>query len=614
MAGKNQKDETGGDWIKQSVLYSMMVRTSGAWDHDRSFSLDLNNFNNLKETGTFVKTLALLPLLKKMGVDVVYMLPLSRFSLKNKKGELGSPYAVASFFDLDPNLKDPMTGTQMSLKEEFQAFIEACHILDMKIVIDIIPRTNAVENELIANHPEWFYWIDADTIDDYRVPRVKGLPDTLSPEKKYMDAVYASDDVKRHIRMFRHNPKKQNPALWEKIKTNHPDGLTEAIKNHFNLRVAPAFSDHINDIQPPWTDVTFFRMYMDHPKDTRKYLDDPKSTPPYILFDTIKANLFTGDEPNEELWGMLSDIIPYYQKTYGIDGARIDMGHALPRELLKKIMDKARAVDSEFAFIAEELNPDNSADAKSKGYNIMIGNGFWMEPRIFEKKLHKFVYGAKNLAIPEFACAETHDSMRIAGREGGETLARMIAVFNMLMPNLVPFINSGQEVYETQPMNTGVDCTEDDRFNLPEDDMFYGKLALFDKYAFHYLHPRRWEIPDHLTGVKKIRSRWIDAITDPGRVLPLYFDTFDTPAIGFAYVDKANKKGLIVVANSNVFDTIDCNADIAELRQAIDFKNHEGKLMYATYEMGHPYTRFSEDGRIHFHLGAGEVKVIEVSS
>lgn len=43
----------------------MMVRTSTSWDHDRSGDLESQNIYGLKETGTFVKSLALLPLLKK---------------------------------------------------------------------------------------------------------------------------------------------------------------------------------------------------------------------------------------------------------------------------------------------------------------------------------------------------------------------------------------------------------------------------------------------------------------------------------------------------------------------------------------------------------------------
>ncbi len=604
-----QDNEQGGDWVRKSVLYSTMIRTSSAWDHDRSFSLDLSNFDTMKETGTFVKTLALLPLLQKMGVDTLYLLPISRFSLKDKKGELGSPYGVANFFDLDPNLKDNMTGKAMSLEEEFQALVEACHMLGMRVVIDIIPRTNSVENDLIKEHPDWFYWIKASEASSYRVPYVDGISSTVSPNPEYMDKVYESEDVIRHIKMFQLNPKDQNPVQFEKLKEQN-GSFTELIEKEFDLKIAPAFSDHINDTQPPWTDVTFFRMFMDHPKDNIKYLKNKKANP-YILFDTIKANLFPGNVPNQELWDLLASIIPYYQTLYGIDGARIDMGHALPKTLLQMIIEEARKNDPDFAFIAEELNPDNASKAKEFGYNIIIGNGFWMEPRIWEKKFHKFVYGAKDIALPMFACAETHDTARIAGRDGGQNLGRLTTTFNMLLPNLVPFINSGQEVYETQPMNTGIDCTNADKFKLPQDDLFYGKLALFDKYAIHYLNPNRWEVADHLDGIKKIRNAWLDQITNLDCYIPLYFNEFDTPAIGVSYFNKKTGKCLLVVANTNCYNDIQCNASIFKLREATGNKDHVGRLLYSTYEFGRDYHDFTPDDRIYFQLGAGEVKVIE---
>jgi len=606
---KVKKDELGGDWVRKSVLYSMMIRTSTAWDHDRSYSLDLSNFDRIKETGTFVKTLALLPLLKKMGVDTLYLLPISRFSLKDKKGELGSPYGVASFFELDPNLKESMTGNQMTVDEEFQALVEACHILDMRVIIDIIPRTNAVENDLIKTHPDWFYWIKSSESAEYRVPYVDGISSTVSPSPEYMEKVYDSPDVWRHIKMFQKNPKELNQELFEKV-LNETGNFQDNLEKAFDLKIAPAFSDHINDVQPPWTDVTFFRMFMDHPEANKKYLKS-KVVNPYILFDTIKANLYPGKQPNEELWSTLANIIPHYQNTYGIDGARIDMGHALPKKLLEMIIKTARENDHDFAFIAEELNTENAGKAKDSGYNIIIGNGFWMEPRVWEKKFHKFVYGAKDIELPMFACAETHDTARIAGRDGGRNLARLTTTINMLLPNLVPFINSGQEVYETQPMNTGVDCTSADKFKLPQDDLFYGKLALFDKYAIHYLNHNHWELADHLDGIKDIRNAWLKQITDLKYYLPLYFNEFDSPAIGVSYYNDQTGKCLLIVANTNCNDDIHCNASVKKLREASKNKNHVGRLLYSTYEFGRDYHDFSPDDRIYFHLGAGELKIIE---
>jgi glycosidase len=614
--GTNKKipktNYTGGDWIKESVVYSTMIRTSSAWDHDRSESLDQSNIYNMSETGSFVKMLSLLPLLKKMGVDVVYMLPISKFSLKDKKGDLGSPYGVSNFNEIDPNLKDPLTKDKMTLEEEFQAFVEACHILDMRVMIDIIPRTNAVENELIKDNPDWFYWIKADEYDQYKPPFVDSIGATTSPTPEYMEQVYQSEDVMRHINMFQYNPKEQDETLWNKIKDSK--NLSQAIEEHFNLRVAPAFSDAINDPQPPWTDITFFRMYKDIPKETVAYVDNPKR-PPYILFDTIKSNMYHGKEPNTKLWERLSGIIPSYQERFGIDGARIDMGHALPKELLDLIIGKARENDPDFSFIAEELIPSNAQKAKDAGYNMIIGNGFVMEPRIWEGNLYEFMYNNIDLPIPSFACGETHDTPRLAAREGGETLAKTLAVLNMFVPNGVPFINSGQEVYERQPMNTGLDCRDNEQFMLDENDPYYGKLALFDKYQFHYTNPKRWDIPDTLDKVKDIRQKYLKQITNKQYYMPITVHDQPKTFIGFAFYKKtrATKQNILfVLANANPYHEVYVRPHISNLREFTSNKELQGNLLFSTHEGPRLFTQFIDFNTLDIHLGPGEVKIVEL--
>jgi hypothetical protein len=211
-----------------------------------------------------------------------------------------------------------------------------------------------------------------------------------------------------------------------------------------------------------------------------------------------------------------------------------------------------------------------------------------------------------------FACAETHDTARIAGRDGGQVLARMLTTFNMFLPNLVPFINSGQEVYETQPMNTGVDCTDKDKFNLPKEDLFYGKLALFDKYAFHYMAPKRWELADHLDGIKIIRKEWLKQLTNLDYFVPLYMNEFDTPAIGLGYFNPNTKKCLMVFANTNVYGNLSCTASIQILREQVDNRSFKGQLLYSTYEMPREFHQFNPDGSIQLQMGPGEVKIIEI--
>ena len=147
------------------------------------------------------------------------------------------------------------------------------------------------------------------------------------------------------------------------------------------MTVAPAFSDCINDPQPAWNDITFFRMYLDHPTASVPFLPKDENFNPYILYDVAKSSLNPGSLINQPLWDLLSQIIPYYQTEFGIDGARIDMGHALPLELVKQIIEAARKIDPHFCFIAEELDSQNASVSLEKGYNMIIGGGFTMETR-----------------------------------------------------------------------------------------------------------------------------------------------------------------------------------------------------------------------------------------
>lgn len=374
------------------------------------------------------------------------------------------------------------------------------------------------------------------------------------------------------------------------------------------MTVAPAFSDHINDVQPPWTDITFFRMYLDHPTSTSQYLTD-KSIAPYILFDTIKANLYPGKKPNIDLWNTLADIIPYYQQNFGVDGVRIDMGHALPKALVKMIIERARKLDSDFCFVAEELNPKNDKQAKTLGYNMIIGNGFSLQWDLENLKLHQFMLSQHKLKLPTFACGETHDTPRLAARDGGMVLAKFLTVMNMFVPNAVPFINSGQEVYETQPMNMGIGPRKNELYMLPENDPFYMKLALFDKFAFHYLNHMNYDIKDNLALIKPIRKKYLNVITNKNRYLELdYYDGHNP--IGFAY--NARDEILFILGNPYYNFSQHVKLNLSKIKQQYPLEN-QGYMLYAMHEQGkRVITEFDLSGNPYFLLGAGEVKIFTI--
>jgi hypothetical protein len=116
------------------------------------------------------------------------------------------------------------------------------------------------------------------------------------------------------------------------------------------------------------------------------------------------------------------------------------------------------------------------------------------------------------------------------------------------MPNGVPFINSGQELLEIQPMNLGVDCGLEEQFVLPKEDPFHGHLALFDSYQFHYLNQEAYPFLDQLEQVAAIRHAYPGLFQAKHAQFIEYEDV-----IGFSYQDGQHR--IEIVANLSKYHT-----------------------------------------------------------
>ncbi|AEX85203.1 glycosidase [Marinitoga piezophila KA3] len=552
--------EKSSEWIKKAIVYSAHVRMTTAYQHnaDAPFFMPVDDLG-FKESGTFLKMIALLPYLKQYNVDAIYLLPITQSSNKFKKGEVGSPYAVKSFHHVEKDYHDPIL-EKFNADEEFAAFVEAAHMYGMRVILDFIPRTAARDNDLILEHPDWFYWIDIKELSSYGPPKIEGL-DFEQPSAENLPVLYSNEEVKRHLKKFRWAPNITDPQKWEnfvKKNKNNPDFLEEIVRE-FKVITVPGFSDWINDPQPTWDDVTFLRLFMSHPEESEKYLENPQEQPPYVLYDVVKSSKFPGKEINSGLWEMISNIMPYFQKNFGIDGARLDMGHALPKELEHQIISNAKNYDPSFAIIAEELSMDNHIKAKNSGYDAILGNTWWAEPRHKESwfiKTTRDIMPA--LSVPSFATAETPDSPRAVTRDGGELFSKLSAVVNTFMPNGITFINSGSEIFEKQPMNLGLDFEkpEEERFKyLEPTDQFYGKLAFFDYYALH------WDTDRHmvrlLVALGKIKKEHADLIANISNFR--YTDHMDK-VFSIFYWD--GNKGLLIPVNLNFDKSVNFAYDL----------------------------------------------------
>lgn len=102
------------------------------------------NFGN----GTFSAVKDQLDRIRALGVDYIYLLPIHPSGEVQRKGSMGSPYAIKDYRAIDP-----VQGTM----DEFIALSEAIHEKGMKLVIDIVFNHTSPDSFLATNHPEWFY-------------------------------------------------------------------------------------------------------------------------------------------------------------------------------------------------------------------------------------------------------------------------------------------------------------------------------------------------------------------------------------------------------------------------------------------------------------------------
>ncbi|MDH7515579.1 MAG: alpha-amylase [Bacteroidota bacterium] len=554
----------GSGWTRTAVVYNMFVRQTAAWDHDGDGRVGIDVLpGGFRETGTFLKATALLPRLREMGVDTVSLLPVTEIGCDGRKGSLGSPYAIRNPFHLDARLAEPWLG--LDVETECAAFVEAAHRLGMKVVFEFVFRTAAKDSDWVPVHPEWFYWIDEsvpDCAEGEHASPCYGAPRFTDEELRLIQ-----ECVRNHA--YDNLPKP--PAEYRRMFADSPEIVEMSAGRYIGItregrrvRIPGAFADWPpDDVQPPWDDVTYLKLY-----------DNPDFN--YIAYNTIRIydnRLAREEYENRELWNTILDIIPFYQQRFGIDGVMIDMGHALPKKLKQAIVDRARAIDPDFAFWEENFAV--SVQSREEGYDAVVG---YLPFDIHQPhKLREFLYllSQQDVPIPFFAAVETHNTPRAASRPGGHVFAKMAFAFSAFLPAVL-FIHQGEEVCETLPVNTGLGFSrEEAAVYLPD------RLPLFSESCLCWDNPS--EITSYITAVTSIRARWKDLVIDPRHETFEVIPSEPWNVLGYRRVGIDHAHGLLVLANTDCSSssqtTVPMNSEAGVLLDALTgtvypFANH----------------------------------------
>ncbi|PIS27281.1 MAG: hypothetical protein COT43_11325 [Candidatus Marinimicrobia bacterium CG08_land_8_20_14_0_20_45_22] len=116
------------EWVRDAVIYELYVRTYSA-------------------EGTFNAVTVDIPRLQKLGINCIWFMPIFPIGEKNRKGTLGSPYAIRNFTTVNPEF-----GTE----SDFMKLVQTAHQADIRVIMDIACNHSAWDNPWLAEHPDWY--------------------------------------------------------------------------------------------------------------------------------------------------------------------------------------------------------------------------------------------------------------------------------------------------------------------------------------------------------------------------------------------------------------------------------------------------------------------------
>jgi len=114
--------------LRGQLMYSVFVR------------------NHTKE-GTFRALEADLDRIAGLGTDIIWLMPIHPIGAQARKGELGSPYAIRDYRDINP---------EYGTLGDFIHLVEEIHRRGMKCIIDVVYNHTSPDSVLAQTHPEFF--------------------------------------------------------------------------------------------------------------------------------------------------------------------------------------------------------------------------------------------------------------------------------------------------------------------------------------------------------------------------------------------------------------------------------------------------------------------------
>ncbi len=174
----------------EAKILAILPRIFNAKDLNGNEYIDGN-----EQHGTFLNAIERLDEIKEQGFNTLHILPIHPPGKQKAMGTAGSVYSPKDLLEIDPMLIDP--NDPRSDKEQFKAFIDACHDRGIRVMLDLPscasydmflekPELMAKERDGLAKTPQG--WNDIRMFQPWEDEGKRTLnPKLLELHKQYID-------------------------------------------------------------------------------------------------------------------------------------------------------------------------------------------------------------------------------------------------------------------------------------------------------------------------------------------------------------------------------------------------------------------------------------------
>lgn len=135
------------------------------WSYNKSiYEINVRQYS---AEGTFKAVQDDLPRLKELGVGILWFMPIHPIGEVNRKGPLGSYYAVKDYFDVNP---------EFGTKEDFKNLVTAAQEMGFFVILDWVANHTAWDNPVATTNPEFF---EKNENGDFTPPRGTDWDDVI---------------------------------------------------------------------------------------------------------------------------------------------------------------------------------------------------------------------------------------------------------------------------------------------------------------------------------------------------------------------------------------------------------------------------------------------------